>query len=73
MCGNSWLKKYSHEWTISHSTSGAAAMFLIGTQADIGSYFGNNTYDVRPTLYLDSSVYILKGDGSEANPYVIGM
>jgi len=28
---------------------------------------------VRPVVYLDSSVYIISGTGTEADPYVIGM
>jgi len=30
-------------------------------------------YDIRPVLYLDSSVYILNGTGTELDPYIIGM
>ena len=30
-------------------------------------------YAVRPVVYLDSSVYIINGDGTEGNPYQIGM
>ena len=36
----------------------------------------NNAYNgnaVRPVLYLDSSVYVMDGNGSVSDPYIIGM
>jgi len=37
------------------------------------TYYGNSAAEVRPVIYLDSSVYIVSGDGTEGNPYQIGM
>ena len=39
-----------------------------------GSVSGSSEpWPVRPVVYLDSSVYIIDGDGSITNPYQIGM
>ena len=37
--------------------------------------FSNAFYGfaARPSLYLDSSVYVVDGDGSKSDPYIIGM
>ncbi len=32
-----------------------------------------SVFDIKPTLYLDSSVYVIDGDGSLEDPYIIGM
>ena len=31
------------------------------------------SYAVRPVVYLDPSVYVISGEGTEENPYIIGM
>lgn len=30
-------------------------------------------FNIRPTVYLKSNVYVVSGDGSYNNPYVIGI
>ena len=32
-----------------------------------------NRREVRPVLYLDSSVYLITGIGTRNNPYIVGM
>ena len=70
--GQSWLLKNGYEWTLTPFSIGTNPVFSVNfanlmefTDADYGGA-------VRPTAYLKSSVYIVSGDGSEANPYVVG-
>ena len=70
---NSWIFNNGYEWTsirISSDTTIALGVSILGT---MGGNYANNGYAVRPVVYLDSSVYIVSGDGTESNPYQIGM
>ena len=72
--GQSWLLKYGYEWTMTPVSSDSYSIFLANNVAlylgDVDVSLGNS---VRPTVYLKSSVYILSGDGSQNNPYVLGI
>ena len=77
--GASWLYGNGYEWTLTPFSSSRASMFILyndgrlydGMAAPSGDYYmGSGT---RPVLYLDSSVYVVDGDGSLDKPYIIGM
>ncbi len=70
--GQSWLLKNGYEWTMTPSSSGSGSVFYVGSHASLDRSTASYGRAVRPTVYLKSSVYIVSGDGSEANPYVIG-
>ena len=77
--GQSWLYSlYSQcEWTIALSSSSSSSVFIVyyrDRNFDYCFYDGDayNGY-VRPVLYLDSSVYVYDGNGSQSDPYIIGM
>ena len=68
-----WLSGQSVEWTIilyRGSSNASLTIDYVGRINNRKTYFGAN---VRPVVYLDSSVYIISGDGTEGNPYQIGM
>lgn len=65
---NSWLTKYNFEWTLSMYTSPYNLRW--GYITTDPSEF---PFNVRPTVYLKSNVYVVSGDGSYNNPYVIGI
>ena len=70
----SWLFNNGQEWTsIQRSDNSLYALNvqLSGNITTIG--IAGNGFAVRPVVYLDSSVYIVGGDGTEGNPYQIGM
>ena len=76
--GQSWLYGRGSEWTITTiSNSSSNNAFRINTQGYIYSnYYQSNkfySYAVRPVLYLDSNVYVIDGNGSQSDPYIIGM
>ena len=70
--GQSWLLKNGYEWTMTPSSSNSSSVFNVSYLANLNYSGASSGYAVRPTAYLKSSVYIVSGDGSEANPYVIG-
>ena len=70
--GQSWLLKNGYEWTMTPRSSNSYTVFDVGSYAYLNNYSADGGFAVRPTAYLKSSVYIVSGDGSEANPYVIG-
>ena len=71
--GQSWLYLGSNEWTITPNSSNSYYVFTVR----YNGYFGyDNAYDgysARPVLYLDSNVYVIDGNGSISDPYIIGM
>ena len=69
--GQSWLYGQGYEWTLTPTLS-YNFLFIVnynGNFISSSAYVGNS---VRPVLYLDSNVYVLDGDGSISDPYIIG-
>ena len=56
-----------------HNSKDAKNVFNLSDNGSVGyTYFDANVgYAVRPVLYLKSSTWVISGDGSEANPYII--
>lgn len=71
--GQSWMFVQGYEWTITGNSTNSAGVFHIGNNGKIVGSAAYNGYSVRPTLYLKSDVYVLDGDGSISDPYIIGM
>ena len=71
--GQSWLYGQGQEWTITpySSRSYVFHMRLYGYLYDNSAIYAG--YSARPVLYLDSSVYVIDGNGSISDPYIIGM
>ena len=70
--GQSWLLKNGYEWTLTPYSSYSSHVFYVNLDAYLTRNNAYSGHAVRPTAYLKSSVYIVSGDGSEANPYVLG-
>jgi len=73
--GSNWLYGKGDEWTLSQLSSNSDGAFYVGISGSgslkvSGTKYGHST---RPVLYLESNVYVVSGDGSEANPYILGM
>ena len=76
-----WLYGVGSEHTIDYSvfTSNTAIYIISGGYAliyDINNGYSNYStmnfgYAVRPVVYLDPSLYVVSGDGSQATPYKI--
>ena len=67
---NNWIHRGS-EWVLTPKSTNAV---LIGSSSgSVSSGSASYDYDVRPVVYLDSTVYIVSGEGAINNPYIIGM
>ena len=71
--GTSWLRGGGIEWLITPSFSGSNQAYYLEAEGYIDNSQSNRARYVRPTLYLNESVYVYAGDGSIENPYIIGM
>ena len=66
-----WLFDAGKLWTLNKNSQDASgALSILG---QLGSTLTNISYGVRPVVYLDPSVYIISGDGTQSNPYQIAM
>ena len=72
----SWIynDKYS-EWTLSPYASRNAGFYVVGVSNDCSVTFHSAWYanDVRPAVFLQSSITIDSGDGSSQTPYKLTM
>ncbi len=67
-----WLANSSYYWTISPRSGSAANVMNIVNDGSLTSYLPTNTdNNIRPVLFLSSSVQYMSGDGSKDNPFVI--
>ena len=71
--GESWLYGQGYEWTITPHSSNSDYVFRVSSYGDLSSNGAIAGYSARPSLYLDSSVYVVDGNGSMSDPYIIGM
>ena len=72
--GQSWLYGQGYEWTITPNSSSRYYVFRVNYYGGrLYSASAGNGYSARPVLYLDSSVYVIDGNGSVSDPYIIGM
>ena len=71
--GQSWFYGQGYEWTITPNSSTSTDVFRVASIGTLNSYSADYGYSARPVLYLDSSVYVIDGNGSQSDPYIIGM
>ena len=71
--GQSWLYGQGYEWTITPSSSRSNYVFYVRNDGYLSSINASRGSAARPVLYLDSSVYVIDGTGTQSDPYIIGM
>ena len=71
--GQSWLYGQGYEWTITPRSSSSSSVFRVPNSGNLDNYSAYYGCSARPVLYLDSSVYVMDGNGSISDPYIIGM
>ena len=71
--GQSWLYGQGYEWTITPESSLSVTAFYLDISGSLTFFAVPCGWSVRPVLYLDSSVYVMDGNGSQSDPYIIGM
>lgn len=68
-----WMYGKGTERTITHYLSVSGNAFILDSSGRVSQAPTTTGYMVRPTLYLNENVYVIDGDGSITNPYIIGM
>ena len=71
--GQSWFYGQGYERTITPRSSNSGYVFSVDINGYLTSYLAYYGHSARPVLYLDSSVYVIDGNGSQSDPYIIGM
>lgn len=71
--GSSWIYGPGLEWTIMSDSYNENYAYRIHDMGYISPNDTNMGREVRPTLYLKSSVFIIEGTGTMTDPFVIGM
>ena len=71
--GQSWMYGQGYEWTITPTSSASNHVFRVHDSGNLSSTSAYSGFSARPVLYLDSSVYVIDGNGSQSDPYIIGM
>ena len=69
----SWLYKSGKEWLITSSDTTNKRIFNILPEGDLYYLEANYGMCYRPVLYLDSSVYLIEGEGTLDKPYIVGI
>ena len=68
---NNWLFKSSYQWTLSPYSNGSTGVFLTSRSGNVICNDAAFAENIRPSLYLKSSVQIIGGEGTSASPYII--
>ena len=69
-----WLYSQGYEWTNIQGTSNYTYQaWYMTNEGNLIRGNANIGYSIRPVVYLDPSAYIISGDGSITNPYIIAM
>ena len=66
-----WLYN-GYEWTITPRGNNAISAYDVNASGNVDNYSTYSSFGLRPTFYLKSNIRITSGDGSFANPYIIG-
>ena len=70
---SSWIFNNGEEWTSIQSSNNSSRPLCVSATGNMNYIGAFNGVTVRPAVYLEPSVYIVSGDGTEENPYQIGM
>ena len=71
---NNWMYMGWYEWTISRRSDATGRMnyaFYVTSTGSVDNFVVYGSSGVRPSFYLESSVVLESGDGTQENPYRI--
>ncbi len=68
--GTSWLRNIPNECTLSSTSDD---YMMVTDFRNVNGSSSRNTFKMRPVVYLNSNVYLISGNGTMANPYIIGV
>ena len=68
---NNWMYMGLYEWTISRNAGSSDYAFSVDYDGYVNSYYVDDSYGVRASFNLESSVSYVSGSGSMSDPIVI--
>ena len=69
---NNWIGYSKYQWSITPWSGDTYYVWAVWTSGNVTTPSANDTSPgVRPVVYLDSSVKITGGTGTESNPYIL--
>ena len=68
---NNWIGYSKYQWSITPWSGGTIGVWLVNAYGLVDTYDASVSFGVRPVVYLDSSVKITGGTGTESNPYIL--
>ena len=67
-----WMHNSTVWWTLTPNSDASYSVFSVYSDSNFSNYNANDSYGVRPVVYLSAEVQITGGDGSQSNPYILG-
>ena len=67
----SWIYGQGMEWTITPYSANSYSVYRFRSNGKLYTDSAYQNFVLRPTLYLDSNVYVIDGNGSITDPYII--
>ncbi len=71
--GNDWIYNGINEWTIMPNSANTDNAINVSISGNVSSNRVSIGIAVRPVMYLDSGVEVLRGLGTKASPYYVGL
>ena len=72
--GNDYLLDANNwQWTLAPRSAGAHDVFYVNADGFVDGDVANDTYAVRPVLFLKSNIQVDKGTGAKSDPYQLKM
>ena len=70
---NDWIFNNATQWTLTPYSGGSDYVFAVTGAGFVNrdGYIANNSFWIRPSVYLTSNVSISGGDGTVNNPYAL--
>ena len=70
---NDWIFNNATQWTLTPYSGGSDYVFAVTGLGYVNrdGYIANNSFGIRPSVYLTSNVSISGGDGTVNNPYAL--
>ena len=62
-----------NQWTLAPYSDNASLVFFVFSDGGVGSRSANDTFGVRPTLFMKSSISVVDGNGTSTSPYKLEM
>ena len=60
-----------HQWTLSSLRGFNKNNFFISSNGLLNSNLTSSSYNIRPTIFLNTNIILEQGNGSKSNPFLL--